>query len=60
MHIKAGGKGMVLGPFLVAPSNRMRSNGHELKHKKFHLSLRKNFFTLRVAEYSYKMPKQLL
>jgi len=30
--------------FLVAPSDRTRGNGHELKHKKFQLNRRKNFF----------------
>ena len=27
--------------FLVVLSNRMRSNEHKLKHKKFHMSMRK-------------------
>jgi len=34
--------------FSVVPSNRIRGNGHKLKHRKFHLSMTKNFFTLRV------------
>lgn len=33
----------------MAPSNRMRSHGHKVNHKKFHLNMRKNCFTLRVA-----------
>ena len=34
----------------MAPSDRTRGNGHKLNHKKFHLNMRKNFFTLRVIK----------
>jgi len=37
--------------FSVVPSNRTRGKGHKLKHRKFRVNLRKNFFTLRVTEY---------
>jgi len=33
----------------VVPSNKTRGNRHKLKHRKFHLNRRKNFFTLRVT-----------
>ena len=29
----------------VVPSHRTRGKGHELKHRTFHLNMRKNFFT---------------
>jgi len=35
----------------VVPSNRTRGNGHKLKHRNFHLNIRKNFFNLRVTEH---------
>jgi len=36
--------------FSVVPSNRTRGDGHKLKHRKFQLKMRKNFFPLRVTE----------
>lgn len=51
MHInvsKVGARRMVPVSSVVH-SNRRRSNGHKLKHKKFHLNIRKNF-ALKVAE----------
>jgi len=44
--------------FSVLPSNRTRSNGHKLKHRKFRLNMRKNFFPLRVTEPWNRMPRE--
>lgn len=33
--------------FSGMPRDRTRGNKHELKHGKFHLNLRKSFFTLK-------------
>jgi len=35
----------------VVPNDKTRGNGHRLKHRKFQLNMRKNFFTLRVTEH---------
>jgi len=42
--------------FSVVPTTRARGNGHKLKHKKFRLNMRKNFFTLRVTEHWNRLP----
>jgi len=36
--------------FLMVLADKTRANGHKLEQRKFHLNMRKNFFTLRVAE----------
>jgi len=47
-----------MGPdsYQWCPATGQRDNGHKLKHSKFHLSKRKNFFTLSVTEHWNRLP----
>jgi len=45
-YLKCGCKEDGIRLFSVVPSNRTRGNGHKLKHRKFCLNMRKNFFPL--------------
>lgn len=44
--------------FSVASSDRIRGNGHELKHRKFPLNTRRHFFTMRATEHWHGFPRE--
>jgi len=46
--------------FSVVPSDSTRGNRHKMKHRKFCLNVRKNFFPLRVMEPWNRLPTEVV
>jgi len=44
----------------AGPSDITRGNIHDVKYKKFHTALRKNFFTLKVTEHWIRLPREVV
>ena len=44
--------------FSTVLSDRIRSNGHRLEHRMFHVNMRKKIFNLRITEHWSRLPRE--
>ncbi|KAK4832994.1 hypothetical protein QYF61_027018 [Mycteria americana] len=58
MNLKEGCREDVARLFSVVPSDRTSANGHKLKHRRFHLNIRKHFFTVRMTKHWHMLPRE--
>jgi len=59
-YIKAGCLESATRLFSVVSRNRIKDNRTKLEHREFHLSMRKNFFIVRVTEHWRRLPSKVV
>uniref|UniRef100_A0A8C3C0J2 Reverse transcriptase domain-containing protein n=1 Tax=Cairina moschata TaxID=8855 RepID=A0A8C3C0J2_CAIMO len=59
-YLRGGGQKDLANLFSVVCSDRTRSNGHKMEHRKFHANMRKNFFMVTVTEHWNRLPSEVV
>ena len=44
----------------MVPNKRTRNNGHKVNYRKFHLTRRKHFFTVKMLKHSKRLPREVV
>lgn len=59
-YLKGGCKESRARLFSVVLNDRIINNGHKLKHGRFLPNIRKHFFTVRMTEHWYTLPREVM